>query len=124
MADKRKRVAQLVFKNISEIILSELKNPICQLASINEVRLNSDNSLATVYVTHLQKEKTDALLKYLTRNKGMIRSRLAKMMSIYKVPDIIFKKDDLFDQGAKIDALLDDALNAKPKTIDDIPDKK
>lgn len=124
MADKRKRIAQLVFKNISDIVLSELKNPICRLASINEVRLNSDNSLATVYVTHLEKQKTDNLLAYLTKNKGQIRSMLAKRMDIYKVPDIVFKKDELYDQGQRIDQLLDQALNSTPKTLDDIPDKK
>ena len=124
MADKKKRIAQLVFKNISDIVLSELKNPICRLASINEVRLNSDNSLATVYVTHLEKHKTDNLLAYLTKNKGQIRSMLAKRMDIYKVPDIVFKKDELYDQGQRIDQLLDQALNSTPKTLDDIPDKK
>lgn len=124
MADKKKRIAQLVLKNLSDIILRELKAPICQLASVNEVRMNSDNSLATVYVTHLEKEKAEPLLNYLTKNKGRIRSMLAKKLSIYKVPDIVFKKDDLYDQGAKIDSLLDKALNSKPKTLDDIPDKK
>lgn len=124
MADKKKRIGQLVLKNLSEIILSELKNPLCTLASINEVRMNSDNSLATVYVTHLEKDKADDLLKYLTKNKGKIRSMLASRLDIYKVPDIVFKKDDLYDQGEKIDNLLDKALNSKPKTLDDIPDKK
>lgn len=123
MADKKKRIAQLVFKNLSDIILSEIKNPICELASVNEVRLNSDNSLATVYVTHLQLEKADDLVAFLTKNKGMIRSRLAKKMDIYKIPDIVFKKDTLFDEGQKIDRLLEAAENNRKKTLEDIPDK-
>lgn len=121
MADKKKRISQLVFKNISDIILSELKNPLCKLASVNEVRLNSDNSLATVYVTHLEKEKADDLIKYLVSEKGFIRSKLAKKMDIYKIPDITFKKDDLYDQALKIDELLEKSLNEKPKTLKDIP---
>ena len=124
MADKKKRIAQLVFKNLSDIILSELKSPLCRLASVNEVRLNSDNSLATVYVTHLEPDRIEPLLNYLTKNKGQIRSMLAKRLDIYKVPDIIFKRDELYDQGAKIDRILDEALAAKPRTLDDIPDKK
>ncbi len=120
MADKKKRIAQLVFKNISDIILSELKNPLCKLASVNEVRLNSDNTLATVYVTHLEQDKADELVAFLTKDKGKIRSMLAKKMDIYKIPDIQFVKDTLFDQGHKIDELLDKAEKEKPKTLKDL----
>lgn len=124
MSERKKRVAQLVFKNLSDIILGDLKAPICQLASVNEVRLNADNSVATVYVTHLETDKREPLLKYLVKNKGKIRSMLASRMDIYKVPDIVFKLDDLYDKGERIDKLLDTALNKTPKTLDDIPDKK
>lgn len=124
MSERKKRVAQLVFKNLSDIILRDLKAPICQLASVNEVRLNADNSVATVYVTHLESDKREPLLKYLVKNKGKIRSMLASRMDIYKVPDIVFKLDDLYDKGERIDKLLDTALNKTPKTLDDIPDKK
>lgn len=124
MSERKKRVAQLVFKNLSDIILRDLKAPICQLASVNEVRLNADNSVATVYVTHLEPDKREPLLKYLVKNKGKIRSMLASRMDIYKVPDIVFKLDDLYDKGERIDKLLNTALNKTPKTLDDIPDKK
>ncbi len=124
MADRKKRIAQLVFKNVSDIILSEIKNPLCRLASVNEVRLNADNSLATVYVTHLELDKADELVKYLTDNRGRIRSMLASKLDIFKVPDLVFKKDELYDQGHKIDALLEKAEHEKPKTLKDIKANK
>lgn len=124
MADKKKRISQLIFKNISDIIIYELKNPICKLASINEVRMNSDNSLATVYVTHLDLDKADELVKYLTDQKPFIRTKLSKKLDVYKVPDIVFKKDTLFDQGLKIDTLLEESKSKKKKTLKDIPSIK
>lgn len=124
MSERKKRVAQLVFKNLSDIILRELKSPLCLLASVNEVRLNPDNSVATAYVTHLEPDKREALLRFLIKNKGKIRSMLAGRLDVYKVPDIVFKLDDLYDRGERIDKLLDTAFNRTPKTLNDLEDKK
>lgn len=123
MADKKGRIAQLVFKDVSDIILNgELKNDLTSLASVNEVRMNVDNTVATVYVTHLDPNKTDELLSFLLLNRGRIRSALAHRLDIYKVPQLVFKKDDLFDQGQRIDKILEEAQ--KPEmTLKDL-DKK
>lgn len=124
MADKKGRIAQIVFKDVSDIILNgELKSDITSLASVNEVRMNVDNTVATVYVTHLDPSKTDELLDFLVANKGRVRSALAKRLDIYKCPQIVFKKDDLFDKGARIDQILEEAQ--KPEmTLADLDKKK
>lgn len=120
MADKKGRIAQLVFKDVSDIILNgELKSDITSLACVNEVKMNVDNTVATVYVAHLDPTKTDRLLAYIEKNKGRIRTALAKRLDIYKVPQLVFKKDDLFDKGAKIDKLIEEGLKPE-KTLDDI----
>lgn len=110
MADKKGRIAQLVFKDISDIILNdEFKCDLTSLACINEVKMNIDNTVATVFVTHLDPNKVDDLMKFLDDNRGRIRSALAKRLDIYKVPQIVFKKDDLFDKGQRIDMILEEA---------------
>ena len=105
MADKKLRIQNLIAKNLSEII-HDMKDDITNLASINQVEVNQDFSMAKVYVTHLQPENIDPLINFLTHNKGQIRSKLAKTLDIYKIPDIQFIKDDLFDQGQKIDNII------------------
>ena len=59
MANKQKRIAALIQRNISDIILFELKNPLMKLVSVNYVDVSGDDSLAKVYVTHLEKHKSN-----------------------------------------------------------------
>lgn len=106
MADKKQRIQNLIGKNLSEIIFS-MKNDVTNLASINEVSVNHDNSVAKIYVTHLKQDEIEHLLRYLNGHKGQIRSKLARSMDTYKVPELVFKKDKLFDKGAKIDQIIE-----------------
>ncbi len=106
MADKKQRIAAIVGKDLSEIIM-DLRPDLTSLASINEVELNYDNTIAKVYVTHLDPSKTNTLINFLNENKGLIRSRLAHELDIYKVPALVFVKDDLYEKAHKIDAIID-----------------
>ena len=106
MASKKERVQSIIGKNLSDIIIFKMKNDLTTLASINEVDINQDYSIAKVYVTHLQQDKIDNLIKFLNIHKGEIRAMLAKSIDIYKVPELVFIKDDLFDKGQKIDNII------------------
>ena len=106
MASKKERIQSIIGKHLSDIIIFKMKNDLTPLASINEVDVNQDYSIAKVYVTHLQQDKIDNLIKFLNIHKGEIRSMLAKSIDIYKVPELVFIKDDLFDKGQKIDNII------------------
>ncbi len=112
MADKKKRVKNLIARNLSDIIIYDLKSELCQLASVNEVRVTNDYSHAKVYVTHLDRERIEPLLKFLNSRKGQIRSMLSSKMDIYKIPELHFVQDELYDQGAKIDSILNKINNS------------
>ena len=120
MADKKGRVAEIIQRNLSEIIIYQMKSPICEFASINQVELTSDYSYCTVYVSHIDPTKADSLVGFLNNNKGKIRSKLAGMISIFKTPELIFVKDELFEKGQKMEKLISDAINKKPKTLKDL----
>ena len=106
MADTKGRINPIITRNLCDIIMKEMQDPIVKLSSINEVKVNRDHSFAHVYVAHLQTEKTEELVNFLNKNKGFIRSRLAKSVDLYKIPDLIFVADTLYDQGAKIDNII------------------
>ena len=88
MADKKGRINSIITRNLCDIIMKEMQDPIVKLSSINEVKVNRDHSFAHVYVAHLQTEKTEELVNFLNKNKGFIRSRLAKSVDLYKIPDL------------------------------------
>ena len=106
MANKQARIASLIQRNISDIILYELKNPIMKLVTVNACIVSNDFSVAKIYVSHLEHNKVDDALDELNRAKGSIRSSLARKMDIYKVPELIFIKDDTYDRFERIEELL------------------
>ena len=106
MANKQQRIASLIQKNITDIIIFELKNPLFKRVSVNSCDVSRDYSYAKVFVSHLELQHVDECVEALNKSKGFIRSELAKRMDIYKVPDIIFIKDDTYDKGERIENIL------------------
>ena len=106
MANRQGRVKALIGKDISDILTFEIKNPHIGMVSVNEASVNSDNSLAKVYVSFIGAKYPKQNLEELTRVKGVVRSLLAKKLDIYKVPDIVFILDESFDKSASLDKAL------------------
>lgn len=104
---KEKRLAGIIRKNISDIIQFEVKDPSVGFVTITDVVVSNDHSYATVYVSFLGKdERAQAGLKALERAKGHIRSELSKRLSIRRTPELIFKIDEVVEQGRHIDEIL------------------
>lgn len=108
MANKQQRIASLIQKNITDIIIFNMKNDLFRLVSVNSCDVSNDYSFAKVYVSHLEIEKVDHCVEELNKRKGMIRSELARRMDIYKVPELVFIKDDTYDKGERIEQILKD----------------
>lgn len=106
MANKKERIQALIQKNISDIILFEIKNPLMKLVTVNYVDVSNDHSHAKVYISHLEKSKEREALEVLNKLKGAIRSSLAKKMDLYRIPDLKFEIDDTYDKGEHIENLL------------------
>ena len=102
MAYKLDRVANLIQRNISEILQFEVKEDI-GLVTITRVRVVNDYSYAYVYVSFLNENDKEKGLAGLEKAKGFIRSKLASRMDLRKLPALIFKHDDSFEQGQKIE---------------------
>lgn len=111
MANKQERIASLIQKNITDIIMFELKNPIMRLVSVNSCDVNHDFSLVKVYVSHLDQRKIEEAVKALNDAKGFVRSALARKMDTYKVPELVFIKDDTYDKAQRIEGIIQDLKN-------------
>lgn len=111
MADRQGRVKALIGRNISDILTFELKNKRIGIPSVNEIVVNSDNSLAKVYVSFIGAKYPRQNLEELNRCKGFVRSSLAKKLDLYKVPDIVFIYDDQFERAESLDKALEKEEN-------------
>lgn len=107
MKIKQERLANIIYRNIAEIIQFQLADPNVGLITITSVKVTGDLSLAKVYFVvsgdDVQKDNT---LKALIRAKGYIRSELAQHLDTYKTPDLKFIYDDNLDKANRIDELI------------------
>lgn len=109
MGTKTERIAELIQRNVSEIIQFQLKDPKIGFITITDCQVTNDLSYAKVFVSFLgQNARKEAGMKALERSKGYIRSELSKKLSIRKVPTLIFVLDDALEKGNKIDRIIQD----------------
>lgn len=120
MADKKGRVQAVIQKDLADIIIYELKSPITQFVSVNEVKMTIDYSYCKVYVSDINPDKTDEVVRFLNNNKGKIRTMLAKKLSIYKTPELSFFADKTFEESSEMEKMIKDATEKKPVTLKDV----
>ena len=116
MSKKNEKIAELIKRNISEIIQFDLKDPKIGFITITDAQVTNDLSYAKVYVSFLgQNARKEAGMKALERSKGYIRSELSKKLRTRKVPELQFVLDDALDKGNKIEKII---ANINKKAID------
>ena len=111
MQSKRSdKVSDLLKKEISLIIASEIKDPRLQNINITAVKVSDDIGIATVFYTvigeSIQKTQSNIDSKILEKLSGMIRSNLAKKIKIRRIPKIKFRFDESIEYSENIEKLL------------------
>lgn len=95
-------------KEISYILMTEVKDNNVKFVTITGVDITSDLSYAKVYFTLLKDEYLDVTLKSLNKASGFIRMKLAERINIRHTPEIKFIFDDSIKYGEKIEKILDE----------------
>lgn len=107
MAGRLERLSEEIKREVSSIIVKDVKDPRLGMISITDVEVSRDLSWAKVYYSQLGDEDERAeTLTGLNKAKGFVRSELAKRLRVRHTPEIIFQFDPSLEQGAKMDALL------------------
>lgn len=112
------RLAEEIRKIISEMLVrGDLKDPRFSgnMTGISGVDVTRDGSYASVYISCLsysgksvsEEEKKDIIAAF-ERSQGYIRSAIGKAVKVRYVPVLLFKFDESYEYGAKMDRLLDD----------------
>ncbi len=119
MRIRPERVAQMIRRELSDIIARRLRDPrIGQWVSITDVEITRDLSFARVYVSILAPEgERDRTLATLKAATGYVRSQLAPRLDLREVPELRFELDTSLETGARVDEIL--RRLEKGETIDD-----
>ncbi len=111
MAMKKDKLNNIIQRELSSIIQTEVKNSGVGFCTITGVDVTSDLSYAKVYVSFLNKN-TKKSLEALEKSKGFIRSTLARRLTVRKCPELIFVLDTSLDYGNKIESIIEE-INKK-----------
>ena len=102
------RVSDLLKKEISQMLLKEVKDPHIGFMTITGVEVSKDLHVAKVFYTILGDEKqASESAQALSRVSPFIKRQLGKRLRMRYIPDIIFRYDHSLEYGAKIDTILD-----------------
>ena len=85
------------------------------MLSVTDAEVSRDFAVADVYVSSVAATDESAqqeLVAVLTRAAGFLRSAVAKRQGWRKTPRLRFHYDDLPERGARIGALIDQAMRA------------
>lgn len=107
MSVKTERIANLLIKEISDILQNEVYDEDIKFVTITACKVDTDLSLAQVYCTVLNDSKKEKCLHDLNAAKGFIKTELAKRkLEIRKIPDLRFIYDESISYGKKIDNII------------------
>src|SRR5574344_135000 len=109
---KARKTSSLFTREISQIILEEIKDPNIKFVTITGCDVSNDLSYAKVYFTCLNREYKEDTLKALNRAANYIEISLSKKIEIRKMPQISFIYDNSIEYGEHIEARLKE-LNEK-----------
>ena len=107
MSVKTERIANLLVREISDILQNELNDCDIKNVTITYWKLDTDLSFAQVYCTVLDQNKKDKCLHDLNGAKGFIKTELAKRkLEIRRIPDLRFIYDESVEYGNKIENII------------------
>ena len=110
------RLADLIQRELAELIRGELKDPRVDLVTITGVELSGDYHHARVFFTTLRgDDAVEPALAGLSHAAGFLRSQLARTLRTRTVPELHFEYDESVQRGVRLSHLIDEAVGNSDK---------
>jgi ribosome-binding factor A len=101
------RVADVMRREIAEVLFREVKDPRVRSVTITGVRLSKDLKNARVFFTTMQQgEQFDEVLEGLQHAAGFVQRKVGGRLQLRYTPHITFAYDSSFENGARMDSIL------------------
>jgi ribosome-binding factor A len=108
-SQRQLRVGELIRHALSDVLTrAEVPDPVLErhVITVPEVRMSPDLKLATAYVMPLGGKDADKVVAALEKNRRALRGAVAPRIEMKFMPELRFRLDTSFEEGARIDALL------------------
>lgn len=108
MTIKSERVADLIMRHLSELMMFEVSDPRLMGVTITDVRIDRELEHAEIFVNALGEEdrQKDVMLG-LKHAQGFLRKELAARLRLRRMPQLHFQWDAVLSQAAHIEEVLD-----------------
>ena len=105
------KVENLLKRTISEIIMYDLNDADLnfRLVSVSDITVSKDLSSAKVYISLLDEEKKQDILKALNKAAHFIRKQLFQKVQMRAVPKLKFHLDNTIVHGQQLSQFIDKA---------------
>jgi ribosome-binding factor A len=105
---RSERVAEQLRQEISQLMLTEMKDPRVRMASISTVRVSPDMRSAKLMVSALGEERErHAVVAALRHAEGYLRGRLGERLENLKTaPRLRFELDESIEYSVRISSML------------------
>ena len=105
---RQNKIARLLQKELSQIFQEQTRSLHGVMVSVTRVRISPDLSICTAYLSIFPSEKSEELIKNITKNEKQIRYELGTRVryQLRIIPELRFFIDDSLDYIERIDELL------------------
>ena len=117
---RTRRLGEQIQRELAALIHEELKDPRLGMVSISMVQVSRDLAHAKVHVSVLGNDEQSAeSLKVLNHAAGFLRHKLGKILHIRVIPNLRFYHDRSLEEGARLGALINEAIASDKANKDD-----
>ncbi|MBI2304420.1 MAG: 30S ribosome-binding factor RbfA [Chloroflexi bacterium] len=104
LTHRRERIGDLIQVEISNILRREAKDPrLNALWSVTNVAVSMDLKYARVFVSVMgTEEEKQRVLQGLDSASGFLRRELGSRLTLRRIPQLVFQRDDSIERGAHL----------------------
>ncbi len=105
---RQHKIARLIQKDMSDILLRYARTLHGTLISVSEVRVTPDLSIAHIYLSVFPQDKVKETMAQIEENTHRLRGELGTLErhQLRIIPEIVFHLDETIDRMERIDELL------------------
>lgn len=112
MKIRTEKLANLLLKEINDIIYNKLRDEDIKNTTATFLRLEDDLTFAKIYCTNFDKSKLDKAVKDLNNAQGYIKAELFKRKLAFRViPKLQFVRDDSIEYAKNIENIIKEVIN-------------
>lgn len=107
---RSRRIEDQIQRILSDLLRTEVRDPRLSHVIITAVRVSKDLSVAWVYYTVLQSDGEADLGSAFDSALGFLRGRLARDLTVRRVPELRFEPDETQTRARELDELIASAV--------------